>query len=137
MSKLNETISKLEAWIDDPNAMDTEIDACLVADALELLKEQQEKIDGLLEDLATAIDDKESALLMLKEKQPRVLTLYEVSNAKYPEDVFCEIKDENRVFAVTAPVPIQWRAHPDIRYWTARPTDEQRKAVPWKDGDGE
>ena len=43
MSKLNETISKMEAWIDDQNAMDTEIDACLVADALELLKEQQPK----------------------------------------------------------------------------------------------
>ena len=44
MDKLNETISKLEAWIYDQNAMDTEIDACLVADALELLKEQQPKI---------------------------------------------------------------------------------------------
>ena len=41
MDKLNETISKLEAWIDDQNAMDTEIDACIVADALELLKEQK------------------------------------------------------------------------------------------------
>lgn len=41
MDKLNETISKLEAWIDDPNAMDTEIDACIVADALDLMKEQQ------------------------------------------------------------------------------------------------
>ena len=47
MDKLNETISKLEAWIDDPNAMDTEIDACLVADALELLKEQQAEINKL------------------------------------------------------------------------------------------
>ena len=43
MDKLNDTISKLEAWIDDTNAMDTEIDACLVADALELLKEKQPK----------------------------------------------------------------------------------------------
>ena len=43
MSKLNETISKLEAWIDDQNAMDTEIDACIVADALDLLKEKQPK----------------------------------------------------------------------------------------------
>ena len=46
MSKLNETISKLEAWIDDPNAMNTEIDACLVADALELLKEQNRSKHG-------------------------------------------------------------------------------------------
>lgn len=77
------------------------------------------------------------AIERLKEQQPRVLTLCEVSNAKYPEDVFCEIKDENRVFAVTAPVPIRWRAKPDIRYWTARPTNEQRKAEPWKDGEQE
>ena len=47
-------------------------DRVAVADMVKLLKEQQEKIDGLLEDLATAIDDKESALLMLKEKQPIV-----------------------------------------------------------------
>ena len=37
----------MEAWIDDQNAMDTEIDACLVADALELLKEQKNRIDVL------------------------------------------------------------------------------------------
>ena len=51
MSKLNETISKLEAWIDDQNAMDTEIDACIVADALELLKEQKELLEKKQHDI--------------------------------------------------------------------------------------
>ena len=68
-----------------------------------------------------------------KEQQPKLLTLKETINAKYPMDVFCEIKGEERIFAVTAPVPAQWIGKPDIRYWTARPTEEQRKAVPWKE----
>ena len=74
---------------------------------------------------------------LLKEKQPKLLTLSETINAKYPMDVFCEIKGEERIFAVTAPVPAQWIGKPDIRYWTARPTEEQRKAEPWKDGEQE
>ena len=85
--------------------------------------EQKQKIDRLNE--------------LLKEQQPRVLTLKETINTKYPTDVFCEIKGEERIFAVTAPVQAQWIGKPDIRYWTARPTEEQRKAEPWKDGDGE
>lgn len=77
------------------------------------------------------------ALELLKEKQPKLLTLKETINAKYPTDVFCEIKGEERIFAVTAPVLAQWIGKPDIRYWTARPTDEQRNAEPWKDGEQE
>ena len=72
-------------------------------------------------------------LELLKEQQPKLLTLKETINAKYPMDVFCEIKGEERIFAVTAPVPAQWIGKPDIRYWTARPTKKQRKAEPWKE----
>ena len=43
MADLNKTIKALEAWRDDPNAVNSEIDAYIVADALELLKEQQRK----------------------------------------------------------------------------------------------
>ena len=46
MADLDKTIKAIEEWINDPNALDTEIDACLVADALELLKEQQPKKKG-------------------------------------------------------------------------------------------
>ena len=51
----------------DADCFHDSFDRVAIADMAKLLKEQQEKIDGLLEDLATAIDDKESALLMLKE----------------------------------------------------------------------
>ena len=111
-----------------------------INNALELLREQQEAREHLSKGIARLnklLDKKNAEIARLKEQQPRLLTLWEVSNAKYPKDVFCEIKDENRVFAVTAPVPIHWRAQPDIRYWTARPTEEQRKAEPWKGGEKE
>ena len=80
------------------------------------------------------IDLINDALELLDAKEPILLTLDEVANAKYPTDIFCEIKDDNRVFAVTAPVPERWIWANGIRYWTARPTEEQRKAEPWKDG---
>ena len=51
----------------DADCLHDSFDRVAIADMVKLLKEQQEKIDGLLEDLATAIDDKDSALLMLKE----------------------------------------------------------------------
>lgn len=124
MDKLNETISKLEEWIDDQNAMNTEIDACLVADALELLKE----------------------------KQPRVLTLEEVKQA---EVVWCEwgcvegyvncmlfdkidpdgdyrLIESNGggLYYSASEYNESWRC------WSASPTDEQMKVTEW-DGDGE
>ena len=41
MADLDETIKAIDEWINDQNALDTKIDACLVADALELLKEHR------------------------------------------------------------------------------------------------
>ena len=43
MPDIEKVIKGLEEWINDVYALDTKIDACLVADALELLKEQQPK----------------------------------------------------------------------------------------------
>ena len=40
MADINKTIKALIEWIEDPNAMNAEIDGSLVSDALELLKEQ-------------------------------------------------------------------------------------------------
>lgn len=65
--------------------------------------------------------------------ETKLLTLKEVVNLKYPEDVYCEIKGEDRIFAVTAPIPARWIGQPDIRYWTERPTEVVRKAVPWQE----
>ena len=74
MDKLEKVIKGLEVcfdsskecsgcpYIDTPYCRTT-----LRNDVTVLLKEQQEKIDGLFEDLATAIDDKDSALLTLNE----------------------------------------------------------------------
>lgn len=49
MSELEKVtiIKAMEEWLNDDNALDTKIDACLVADALGLLKEQQGEIDRL------------------------------------------------------------------------------------------
>lgn len=41
MADINKTIKALTEWIEDPNAMNAEIDGSLVSDALELLKERQ------------------------------------------------------------------------------------------------
>ena len=41
MADLEKVIKAIDEWINDQNALDTKIDACLVADALELLKEQR------------------------------------------------------------------------------------------------
>ena len=41
MDKLEKVIKAIDEWINDQNALDTKIDACLVADALELLKERR------------------------------------------------------------------------------------------------
>ena len=119
-------------------------------DALELLKEQQNTI-WELQELNEHLNDKLKKserqkfivhedgtiepVTYQKEQQPKLLTLKETVNAKYPMDVFCEIKGEERIFALTAPVQAQWIGKPDIRYWTARPSEEQRKAEPWKDGE--
>ena len=40
MADINKTIKALTEWIEDPNAMNAEIDGSLVSDAIELLKEQ-------------------------------------------------------------------------------------------------
>ena len=56
----------------DADCFHDSFDRVAIADMAILLKEQQEKIDGLLEDLATAIDDKDSALMMLKEQQAEI-----------------------------------------------------------------
>ena len=57
----------------DADCFHDSFDRVAIADMVKLLKEQQGKIDGLLEDLATAIDDKDSALMMLKEREKKPL----------------------------------------------------------------
>lgn len=93
-----------------------------------------------------------SALALLKEQEPRVLTLEEVQNDcpdyVYLETAFgwieCCVKDEGDTaksvgyfvygfgeYSIKAweKYGVTWRC------WTAMPTDEQRKVVKWNDSD--
>ena len=58
---MEKVINELQAWIDDPNAMNAEIDGHLVADALELLKEQQEQKEKWIRDINLYIADAEDS----------------------------------------------------------------------------
>lgn len=98
------------------------------------------------------------ALELLKEQQPRVLTLDEVmkhyslppvfvDDLGMQEDYLQDIQPLYFEFLSNDPRNIHWRGYQHIRQyldhwkpsygqkwrcWTARPTDEQRKAVKWE-----
>ena len=114
-------IKGLEKWIDDPLAQNAEIEPQLVHDALELLKEQE----------------------------PRVMTLDEVKAFDWD---YCYLEEERLPgktyraicgdYALTC---ITWSCiasmriqHGDDHYgkkwrcWTAKPTEDQRQAVKWE-----
>ena len=88
-------------------------------------------------ELATSIEE------LLKAQEPRVMTLEE---AKKSEFCFCESGSvfACRIFVDPADgfATIQQFGRPDLlidsneygisfRFWTSRPTDEQREATPW------
>lgn len=93
---------------------------------------------------------RKDALELLKEQEPRVLTLGEVKAFDYD---YCYLEEERmpgkeyrgvcgryKVTCITWPSITQMRiARKDDTYgkswrcWTAKPTDEQRKAVKWDD----
>ena len=76
------------------------------------------------------------ALDMLKEQEPRVVTTADFENNPNLDDgyhlnVWEEYKDGARYGWNTINVN-DVRAFTDLRrYWTSRPNEEQRKAVPW------
>ena len=92
---------------------------------------------------------------LLKERQPRVLTFDEAIQSEYEVLVeiyspisektyikWCDLcYDGNMSLAMYTTHGIQLISEESYnrrwRVWSDRPTDEQRKAVPWKDGDGE
>ena len=86
----------------------------------------------------TAID---MAIELLKEQQPRVLSKREAYDLPDETDVWCEQRDSKRVAAMTTlgekyfmhtPLFAMGLESNDIRFWTKRPTEEQRKVVPWE-----
>ena len=96
----------------------------------------------------------EDAFELLKEKQPRVMKLEDVKAFEWD---YCYLEEERlpgkeyrsvcgdyALTCITWPCIASMRIqHGDNSYgkkwrcWTAKPTEEQRKAVPWKNGDGE
>ena len=78
-------------------------------------------------------------LLKGMKKQPRVLTLKELEAIPSNVDIWGEVKGVERIFAQTTFV--SWLDYPydfrdgvmngELRYWTARPTEEQRNEVKW------
>ena len=78
-------------------------------------------------------------LELLKEKQPRVLTFEELDALPNETDIWGETKGCERIYAQTtfdfwfSPARIFRKGvfTGKLRYWTARPTKEQREAVPW------
>lgn len=92
----------------------------------------------------------EDALALLKEQEPRLLTLEEVKKFDWE---YCYLEEERlpgkeyrtvcgdyALTCITWPCVASMRIqHGDNNYgkkwrcWTAKPTDEQRKAVKWND----
>lgn len=93
-----------------------------------------------------SIEDGNEILALLKEQEPRVMTLKEIISIG-PEDVcrIIEVKEEEHMYGCymrqydeehvevlcdipNLPEKLQKGC---ARIWTSRPTDEQRKAVKW------
>ena len=80
----------------------------------------------------------------LKVQEPRMMTEQEMRDAEPGAVIYCEQRDEVRTYLTplikyddgvfenrflgAEPEAAQL---PNIRFWTSRPTDEQREATPW------
>ena len=81
------------------------------------------------------------AIALLKEQEPRVMTLEEVSNLPDRSPIFCEEKDPK--------FESEWELYMteyddrkydecygrEYRYWTSRPSPEQMAKTPWEGGE--
>ncbi len=86
-----------------------------------------------LEDIAKWSDD---AIDLLKEQQPMLIDVNQMKQLADGTDVWLEAKDDREVFALTMARPwigyyLDRVENGTYRCWTARPTDEQKKSVPW------
>ena len=87
----------------------------------------------------------DKALTLLKAQEPRVMTEQEMRDAEPGAVIYCEQRDEVRTYLTPL---IKYDdgvfenrflgANPEatqlqnVRFWTSRPTDEQREAVKWE-----
>lgn len=121
----------------------------LCTDALELLKDDETQLQ--YRDEVIYEEEKETARLrkLLKEQKTRVMTLEEVKafdwdycyleEERLPGKEYRSVCGDYALTCITWPCVASMRIqHGDNNYgkkwrcWTARPTDEQRKAVMWE-----
>lgn len=84
---------------------------------------------GMIDDICYEIIE------FLEAQEPRVMTLDEICSSGRPFAVYAENWD-GELFQVAniggKYLDINGKQCPEhVRFWTSRPTDEQRKAVPW------
>lgn len=124
----------------------------LAKDALELLQSQQREIDSLRADLEAETRENLRLAEMVKPMEARVMTLEEVK-ANRLEPLWLDTQDgsyfewalwrayddEDRLRFYWGDDGESWRVQvpPDDygktwRCWTSRPTEAERKAVPWE-----
>ena len=87
------------------------------------------KVDCLLESFNRVVEEREA---LLKDREPRILTANEIKT--WDKDVWIEDSDEDRVVALDESIARFAMAcmRGKKRCWTARPSEEQRKAVAWE-----
>ena len=75
----------------------------------------------------------EDALSVIKTYEPRLITKADFENAdEYGWlPVWCEEKTSGAIYCNC--ILIGALQEKGIRYWTSKPTDEQRGSIPWKD----
>ena len=120
-------------------------------EAITLLQKAADRADAALEIAQLAAADARAIARLLKEQEPRVMTLEEVRHLRSLYDgavwlealsglfpALPEICMSNITFFVAIPLS-NYRGYFDNEYygktwrcWTARPTDEQRRAVKWE-----
>ena len=69
------------------------------------------------------------ALTLLKEQEPRVMTLDEL------KEIYVEFKGDNCPIRLTnfdLQKIVEYAVDGECRLWTGKPTDEQRQAVKWE-----
>ena len=143
-------------YVDDlEGVMDTMKDALTLIKALDVTPEELErlklcrhecKVDCLLESFNRVVEERDT---LLKDREPRVMTLEEVKELHPGDDVYIErissITGVHYIYAAT-----MWRVvsksiklcpdnatlwfseHGETwRCWTSRPTDAQREEEPW------
>ena len=80
---------------------------------------------------------RKDALILLKEQEPRLINLYDFDNADCWGNIpaWCEYNPSYGIKSIDSwlLITIDHLHDKTARYWTQRPTEDQRKAVKWDD----